>query len=234
VPLLADKDVAVRRGAAFYLLGSFNPHAPNQVAAFSALLDDVDQTNRGIGLSAVKQMRSEDQVAAVPRLAAMLDPARETKSENRASIARLLGSLKESAAPALEPLTAALAGDPDSQVRSVCLIALAQIAPADEVTPLVTRGLADKEASVRLVAAARLRQLGAKAAGSEKELAAALADTDSRVRDAAAEALIRIGKPAVGQLAAQLASENVTSRKFALACLAKIGPDAKDVAPAIE
>ena len=234
VPLLGDKDVAVRRGAAFYLLGTFNPNSTDQVTAFSALLDDADQTIRGIGLSAVKQMRTGDQVAAVPRLAAMLDPARESKPENRTSIARLLALLKSEAGPALAQLSAASVGDPNHEVRSVCLLAAAQIAPADEAAALVAPGLADKEASVRLVAAARLRQLGEKAAGARKELAAALADSDPRVSDAAGRALILIGKPAVGALAEQLAAENLGARKLALACLAKIGPDAKDAVSAVE
>ena len=234
VPLLADKDLAVRRGAAFFLLGTFNPNATDQVTAFSALLDDADQTIRGIGLSAVKQMRPSDQVAALPRLAAMLDPARESKPENRTSIARMLGLLKSESGPALPQLSAAIAGDPDPQVRSACLVAAAKIAPAEEAAALIAPGLADKEAAVRLVAAASLRQLGDKAAGSEKALAAALADSDSRVSDAAARALILIGKPAVGALAEQLAAENIAARKLALACLAKIGPNAKDAAAAVE
>ena len=72
--LLEDPDVAVRRGAAFYLLGAIRSRQANQATAFAALLDDDDRTIRGIGLSAFKQMRAADQIAAVPRLAVRLDP----------------------------------------------------------------------------------------------------------------------------------------------------------------
>jgi len=234
VPLLSDQQVEVRRGAAFYLLGSFNPNDPAHVKAFSTLLADDDRTVRGIGLSAARQMREEDQAAAVPRLAAMLDAQREDKPANRESVARLLAALKSAAAEATEPLATAATSDPVPTVRGACLVALAQIAEPAAAAPLVAKGLADMEAAVRLVAAARLRLIGAAAAPASKELAAALADDDSRVRAAAAETLVKIGKPAVADVIAQLKSENLDARKLALYCLAKLGPAAKDAKPEVE
>ena len=233
-PLLADKQVEVRRGAAFYLLGSFNPNEPANVTAFSSLLDDADRTIRGIGLSAARQMRPEDQAAAVPRLAAMLDPSREDRPQNRESVARLLAGLKSGATAALDKLAAAATGDPVAQVRSACLIAIAQVAEADQAGPLVAKGLKDQEAAVRLVAAVRLRQLGTAAAPARAEIAAALGDGESRVRAAAAETLVKIGKPAVAEIAGQLATDNLDARKLALYCLINIGPAAKDALPQVE
>jgi hypothetical protein len=233
-PLLTDSSVDVRRGAAFQLLGEFNPANRDQVAAMSALLDDSDRTVRGIGLSAVKQMEPADQTVAVPRLAKMLDPAREEKAANRAAIARLLGTLKQGGAAGLPTLIATSAGDPDASVRAASLMAISQVAAPELAVALLAKGLADKETSPRIVAAARLRQLGPAAALAAKELAAALADSEARVAEAAAEALINIGEPAVEALVGQLSSDNVSSRKLALACLAKIGPPAKSAASAIE
>jgi HEAT repeat protein len=234
LPLLADKQVEVRRGAAFYLLRTFNPNDADQVHAFTRLLEDEDRTIRGIGLSAVKDMHATDQASAAPQLAAMLKPAQEPTAANRAAIARLIGGLKAEGAPAAEDLSAAATGDPDPLVRSACLAAIAAVLPAEQAAPLVAKGLSDKEATVRLVAAVRLRQLRPSAAPAVKELAAALADSDSRVRAATAEALILVGKPAVETLADRLTAESVDARKLALACLAKIGPNAKDALPAIE
>lgn len=258
LPLLADKQVEVRRGAAFYLLRTFNPNEAEHVAAFTKLLADEDRTIRGIGLSAVKDMHATDQASAAPQLAAMLKPDQEPTAANRAAIARLIGGLKTEGAPAAEDLSAAATGDPDSLVRSACLAAIAAVLPAAQASPLVAKGLSDKEATVRLVAAVRLRQLGADSAPAAKELAAALADADSRVRAAAAEALIQIGsvpdgigaefdnegkgkavmrrpgKTAVDALVSQLGSSSLDARKLALACLAKIGPNAKDALPVIE
>ncbi|HEX5105827.1 MAG TPA: HEAT repeat domain-containing protein [Pirellulaceae bacterium] len=234
LPLLKDTSAPVRRGAAFYLLGQFDPAQADQVAAFSALLDDDDQTLRGFGLTAVKQMREKDQIAALPRLTAMLTSMREDKAENRASIARLIGSLKEDASSAVDSLATAAADDPDAKVRAACLAALVQVAqPALCLLPLAN-GLSDADPAVRLVAAARLRLMGPVAAPAAKQLAAALGDSDARVGENAAEALIRIGAPAVEPAMAQLASQNIEAKKLALACLAKIGPDAKSALPAIE
>jgi hypothetical protein len=234
VPLLSDRDVQVRRGAAFFLLSQFNPNEPPLVAAFSKLLADSDATVRGLGLSVVRQMRGADQVAAAPALAEMLDPARESKPENRASIARLLGSLKSQAAGQGDQLAVAALDDPDPQVRSACLVAVASVAPPDETVAIMAFGLADQEASVRLVAAVRLRQLGADSAPATKQLAAALEDADPRVSDAAAQSLVNIGKEAVAAIAGKLGSPSTQVRKLALACLIKIGPGAASAAPAVE
>jgi HEAT repeat protein len=231
---LADAQVEVRRGAAFYLLGSFNSNDAAQVKAFSDLLADPDRTVRGIGLSAARQMREEDQAAAVPRLAAMLDAQREDKPANRESVARLLATLKSKAAEATEPLATAATSDPVPTVRGACLVAIAQVADPAEAAPRLAQGLADKESSVRLVAAARLRAMGTASAPASKELAAALADDDSRVRAAAAETLVKIGQPCVADVVGQLKGANLDARKLALYCLAKLGPAAKDAAAEVE
>jgi HEAT repeat protein len=233
-PLLAEQAVEVRRGAAFYLLKSFDPANSQHAAAFATLLEDDDRTVRGLGLAAASQMHPADQLSALPRLASMLDPGHEDKAENRAAIARLLGQLKSDAAGALPMLVSTAASDPEPKVRSASLVAIAQVAAPQEAVPALAKSLSDQDAAVRLVAAARLRQLGADASAAASELAAALADDDARVREAAAEALIRIGGEAVEPLAAQLASQNVEARKLALASLAKIGPDAKPALAAIE
>jgi hypothetical protein len=233
-PLLQDSSVDVRRGAAFRLLGEFNPARSEQVAALSALLADSDRTVRGIGLAAVRQMQSADQIAAVPKLAKMLDPAHEDKAANRAAIARLIGTLRREGAPGLPELMNAAMNDPDPPVRAASLMALSQVAAPDQAVAPLVKGLADKESSPRLVAAARLRQLGPAAAPAAKELAVALGDKEARVAETAAEALINIGQPAVEALAGQLTATHVNVRKLALACLAKIGPPAKSAESAIE
>lgn len=234
LPLMRDLSAPVRRGAAYYMLGKFDPAQADQVAAFSALLDDEDQTLRGFGLTAVKQMHTKDQLAALPRVAAMLTATRETRPENRALIARFLGGHKRDAAAAADALATAAADDPDARVRAACLAALVQVAePGASLAPLAN-GLGDADPAVRLVAAAKLRSFAAAAAPAAKQLAAALADSDERVRDNAAGALILIGPPAALPLLPQLAGQNTEAKKLALACLAKIGSPAKAALPAIE
>jgi hypothetical protein len=98
----------------------------------------------------------------------------------------------------------------------------------------VANGLGVADPAVRLVAAAKLRSFGGSAAPAAKQLAAALADSDERVRDNAADALIVIGAPAALPIIPQLTGQNTDAKKLALACLAKIGPPAKAALPAIE
>ena len=112
------------------------------------------------------------------------------------------------------------------------------------------KGLADKDAAVRLVATAQLRDAGPAALVASPELAKSLSDSDARVRETAAEALIRLGlspssqetvigeggkvetvtstgEKAIEALMGVLSSNDVQARKLALACLAKIGPPAE-------
>jgi HEAT repeat protein len=234
LPLFEDPEANVRRGVAFHVLAAFDPHNEEQVAAFLALLDDGDPTVRGFGVAAVRQMRPQDQTAAVPALMALLSPDREVKPESRAAIARLLGSFRAEGSRSLDRLAQAARDDPDGTVRAAALSALPQVAEPQQAAALVASGLADPEARVRIVAVTRLRQLGAEAAPAAKELAAALADDDPRIREAAAAAIINIGEPATRPLAEQLGGKSIEARKLALACLAKIGPAAKEALPAVE
>lgn len=232
--LLCDSQTEVRRGTAFYLLAKFDPADEKQVAGYSELLEDSEPFLRSLGLQAVRKMYRADQISAVPRLAGMLSPKQETSPENRAALARLLGNLKQEAAPALEGLVAAAAEDESPNVRGACLVAISQIAPAEEALPAYRAGLADKEPSVRLVAAARLRQAGKAAAPAKRELAEALEDADPAVREAAAEALVLIGKEAVSAISKHLDSKLPPTRQLSIACLGKIGKDAKSALPLVE
>lgn len=234
LPLLADQQVEVRRGAAFFLLREFNPNDATHVAEFGKLLADTDRTTRGLGVSAAKQMHPEDQAKLAPQLAEMLDPAREDKPDNRVAIIRLLAKLAEDASSSANSIAASAKGDPDPNVRKAALAAIVQVAaPPDAVAALAT-GLSDADAGVRLVAAARLRQLGVIASPAASQLAAALGDSDARVANAAAEALVKIGATSVEPVVAQLTSRKLDARQLALACLAKIGRDAASAGPAIE
>lgn len=233
-PLLDDPAAEVRRGAAYQLLSAFDPDDSDQVAAFLKLLSDDDPTVRGFGLSAVKQLPREQQSVALPQMIAMLDPTRESKPENRANCARMLGSLRATAMQAHEALAKAAAGDPDAKTRATALAALNQVDQPVRSLAIFTAALDDGDGSVRLVAAAKLRDIGLPAAPAAMKLAERLADADARVGETAAEALIAVGKASVEPLIGVLATQNVEAKKLALACLAKLGPAAKDALPAIE
>jgi len=233
-PLLKDPQVEVRRGAAVFLLTQFNPAQSQQREAFSALLDDPDPMIRARSLDAIRQFARDDQIAALPRLGAMLAAAREPRAENRITIARLCGSLKADARSALPSLQQAGLSDADAKVRAAAVAAVANVAEPPESPDYLKKALEDKDSAVRLVAAARLRQLGPTAAPAVKELATALADLKTEVAEAAGEALIQIGAPAVNPLTEQLSSSSAAARKLALICLTKLGPAAKSAKSAVE
>lgn len=233
-PLLRDQQANVRRGAAVYLLGAFDEANSQQVEAFTALLGDSDALVRARGLDAVRQFLLADKIAALGKIAALLDAQREERAENRAAAARLCGSLKKDARETLSAVEKAAVFDPDAKVRSTAVSAAAQIVEPQEAVGLLKKVLADKDASVRLVAAARLRQMGPVAAPAAVDLAAQLADSNKDVAEAAAEALIRIGPRAVDAVAEQLSASNVAARKLALACLIKLGPSANPAKARIE
>lgn len=232
--LLGDPDTAVRRGAAFFLLGQFDPRQPREVEAFVSLLADRDRTIRSLALSAIRQCPREVQVQHVNSVLSLLEPAREDHPEHRAAAARWLGQLREDARSALPALIAAAQGDPQPRVRSAALFAVAQVAAGEAALPVLIQGLDDQDAAVRLVAAARLRQMDEAAAPAAEVLAEHLADPDPRVSQASAEALLRIGPPAVAPLARQLHVSAPGAKRLALTVLAKLGPAAAPARPQLE
>ena len=234
VALLGDAKPEVRRGAAYYLLAKFNSDDEKQVAGYTALLDDQEPFLRNLGMQAARKMQNADQVAAVPRLSKMLAAKQEPSAENRAALARLLGSMKEDAAPALVTLTSGAKEDESPKVRAAYLVAISQIASPTEALPPFRQGLGDQDAAVRLVAAARLRQLGKDAAPAAEDLAQALEDADPRVRESAAEALTQVGPAAVEPLIKHVDSKTAHTRQLAIACLGKLGSAAKPAIPQIE
>jgi HEAT repeat protein len=234
LPLMGHERTEVRRGAAFYLLGKFDSSSREHVAAFTKALDDSDATIRGIGLSAVRQMDATDIASATPQLLTMFDPKHETKPENRAAMARFAGSLGQKGLPFARGVAKSAVNDPDERVRAAAMFAITQIGKPEDYLPTVQKGLADKHAAVRLVAAGRLRALGMQAKPAADELGKALADEDERVRTAAAEALVRVGVLAVPVLGEQLSSQDVNARKLALACLSSLGTAAKSELAKIE
>jgi HEAT repeat protein len=233
-PLLRDDDVEVRRGAAVFLLPLFDPGNREQAAVFTTLLDDRDRMVRARAIDAVRQFSKPDQLSTLPKLIPLLDAEHEDRPENRAAVARLCGSLKRAAEPATAALASAARYDPDAKVRAAALAAAVSVATTAPVMQALRQGLTDSEPAVRLVAASRLRQLGATATSLAPDLAKTLSDADQDVAENAAEALIAIGTPAVESLAAQLSAGNPSAKKLALAAMATLGPVAKSALPAIE
>jgi len=153
----------------------------------------------------------KDPRAVEPLIAALKDE----DSDVRKAAARALGEIKDPRA--VEPLIAALE-DEELRVRAAAAEALGQIGDARAVAPLIA-ALKDTDKYVRKAATEALGKIGAPAVES---LSAALKDTDKYVRKAAAYALGEIKDPrAVEPLIAALRDSDV--REAAAEALDRLG-----------
>jgi HEAT repeat protein len=124
--------------------------------------------------------------------------------------------------------------DPGPRVRAEAVSALAFFgAPS---VPVLTDGLGDPDAQVRLGAARALGQIGPAAVEAVPALARKLRDPDSRVRFDAAVALGRIGpaaRDAIGALGRALNDAAPEVRVGAAMGLGGLGPAAQEAVPAL-
>ncbi len=164
---------------------------------------------------------------------------RSAVGNDRPDLLRAIGSFGASAAPAVEPLMAALS-DGDTETRGAAANALAQIGPpAVRSVPELAKLLADSAARVRCQAALALKSIGPKSLGAVPELTRALSDSVSYVRASAADALGAIGpgsRSAVSALIERLKTDPGPNYVFdsAIYALGNIGPDAKEALPTLE
>jgi len=161
----------------------------------------------------------------------------------RAALA--LHDLGPQAKPAVGALIAALK-DPDEEVRRYAARALGAIGPeAQAAIPVVIEAIDDREWVVRMEAAPALVRIDAKSPQAVAAIRKALSDADANVQASAVEAIGVLGadaKPFVPHAARLLGSREQHATAYgsfhALAqtaadALAKLGPEAREAAPAL-
>ncbi|HEX6811286.1 MAG TPA: HEAT repeat domain-containing protein [Planctomycetota bacterium] len=118
-------------------------------------------------------------------------------------------------------------------LRSLLFVLLPMLADAATGQTALdhAKKLRSNESADRIRAANELGKLGAGAAASANALATALGDPVSEVRNAAADALGKIGKPAVGHVNKALADRD--RQIAAVRAAGELGPLAADLVPAI-
>ncbi len=250
---LNDADATVRKGALWGVLvgatGGFDTTSEAQIVAQQAALKDEEAGVRHVALEAISNLKDHSfaKFIDVGQIARFVDDAHEPDADNRALAARMLsrlGLLGTAAQPALPALNEAIQHDPNPDVRTACLHAIYNIArTAEEALPGPTYVLQhDEDPRLRRIAANRLGSYKAASAPAIPQLIAALADlgvpqrtaddplrgADSPVCIAAANALARVGKPAVGPLMQSLDSEDREVRLLSIRALGDIGPPAKE------
>ena len=149
---------------------------------------------------ALKRLGAE----AVPALRRALD---STKGDLRVWCAFTLGEIGPDARSAVGDLTKSLKS-PDAALRAAAAQALGKIGPSSAlaVKPL-TAALADNDPAVRACAVVALGQIGPAAKTSTARLIRAL--SDSRLRDDARTAIVRIGGTAVKPLLGSLKNDEI-------------------------
>lgn len=230
IALLEDDDADVSKAAdqAVEKLGPFG------AAEVPALLKVVKGTKNAARLRAMQVLalmaaEARDAVPVLTEAAA----AKDLELRNQAVVT--LGAIGPDASPAVKPLIDLLA-DKDEGTRQRAAVALGKIGPkALPAVPALAKLLKqEKNADLRNSAATALGGIGSDARDAVPDLLVALKTKETH--DAAAAALVKIGRRAVPLLAIALEDEATKRdvRVDILTILGDIGPDARDAVPAIK
>jgi len=227
--LIGDPEVEVRRGAAFGLLGRFNPDDAEIVAALTEALSDEDGQVRSIGLQAINQLDDEQVLPTLSKLVVIMQSEDEAK-HLRTQLARRFARLGPQAAEILPQVVQTLHESADRDVRAACLNAAHRIAidPQEALPILIAVLKNDADAGLRRVAAMRIGDRGMQATDAIPVLLAALSDEDATVRAKAADTLARIGPDAIGPLVSRFNSDDRETRVLAIYAVGRMGPAAAE------
>jgi HEAT repeat protein len=256
---LAEEDVRARWYAA-YALGQIGPEARAAVEPLMKILENPREHEyvRGNAAWALGRIGPGAE-AAVPLLVETLSSRHLSVRRNAPLALGRMGSAAKDAAPRLRELLSDQ--DPTVVVHSALALwqieederavqglvaltrqqredlrpylavsALGEIGTArNEVLPALTAALGHKDPDVRRAAARELGRIGPEALPSLQEVLRA----GHSGRPSAVEALGRIGVDALPALTEALRSDDAASRRAAARALGRLGPAAKEAAPAL-
>lgn len=233
VPLLDDESIDVRRGAAHFLIRSFDARRPDMVEGFQKLLANPERLLHGIALQAVVKMKPADQKTSVPALAEIVGATNESESNRKASLA-ILRELGEDARDASETIVRVATSDKSPSMRGAAMNAIPKIAETETTVETMRKGLADSEKSVQTVALAKLWAMEKDAGPAAKDITKYFASDDKNLREKAIETLVRIGADSIPALVDQLSDKTPRIREHALYTLGKMGSISRPALPQIQ
>ncbi|HTA30109.1 MAG TPA: HEAT repeat domain-containing protein [Candidatus Cybelea sp.] len=195
---LSDTDGTIRLHSAI-ALGKMGPEAKSALPFLEPFLHSQSHTVRVYAAEAVWKITRQTE----PSLSILEAGLQETNASFRWAAAVFLGEMGSAASPAI-PLLAQIVHDPDKQVASLSLQALAGIGA--ESLPILTNALADSDPAIRISALVALGKLGPMAKVAAPLLTNLLQDNATgsptimgravggpeRVGDAAAKALNQV------------------------------------------
>jgi HEAT repeat protein len=197
-------------------VSELGPKAAPAVKGLAKLLGEKDEELRTVGSAALGKIGE-------PALERLIECLGDESADVRRGAAVALGSMGTMAKKAVKRLIAGL-GDKDTAAAAAA--ALGRIGDAAAVTPLGKLLEGDDPEAARAAATA-LGELGPVSATLIGPLVVMMRGTDKGSREAAAVALIRIGKPAIAPVKKVLEEKEARLRVLALLVLGSIGgPDA--------
>ena len=235
VILLFDKDVEVRRGAAFGLMDRFDPGDETIAEAAARALSDEDRSVRQLAVQIVSQLNDELIETIVPQLAQLVEDDTEDLGI-RIRATRLVGRLRASGRAALSALIQVIRHESPRNLRTAAIDAAVKVTdnPSEIISVLHELLASDDDALLRRIAATRLGQFGSQASVAVTDLVQALRDPEPRVRQSAANALGQIGPAALPHLEPLLDSDGREIRMRAIYSIGRMGATAKSMVPRME
>ena len=217
-----------RQGLMLFFTGQAQRFPEEVSIAVGLGLQDEDSKVRSIAIQLIRQLLPQQAAAQQTVLLEAMVDAAETTS-NRVSIIRLLSVLPGDQ-PTIESRVGQLAVDNDqiSEVQRSALQTYARLAPREPAIALLIKVLnTSKNDDVCRTAAVLVGKYGSKSEAAVAILAVHLESSHDDLRDAAAQALARIGRPSIDLLGAALDSENLATRQIAIYTLGIIGPSSR-------
>lgn len=214
-------------------LADMGPAAKKAVPQLTKLQESDEPQVRLQALVALGQI-GPDAKSAVPAIVKSLDGDKVAGVRYAAAFA--LGEIGAGDKQSRAALTKSIESD-DAFLQVVSAWALARVAKddkklQDQVTVLIIDGLKSDKVDVRRAAARALAEINPPREMVEPVLIKAIHDSDQSVIGNAIDALASLGTKIVPRISNN-ALKNKELRLYAVRVLAKIGPDAKEAAPAL-
>jgi HEAT repeat protein len=228
---LSNESAKVRRGSAF-ALGLIGPKAYEAVPDLTKALKDDEPLVRALSAESLGKIGQE----AEPATPALTKALKDDDADVRINSAVALWRIGKHAA-GIDVLAAAVTQS-QGPSRKAAVAALGQVgAAAKPALPALVKALGDKDAEVRLESVKTLGILGPLAKGTGAKITPLLHDKSVPVRLHAVHAIWKtekkISKKGIEILEQALDEEEMDHLLLATRILGDIGPDARDVVPAL-
>ncbi len=226
--LIAGK-VTQRLGIMLFLTGQAQQYPELTEDAVRIGLQDQNPKVRSISIQLIRQLLPQQASTFESVLLGKMATPEEPPA-NRVAILRLLLVLPGDRSE-IEKEVMALAVDNDQprDVQQAALQTYCRLAPAEPAIANLLKVLSTTDDdSVLRTATVLIGKYGSKSAAAVEILAPQLESEDADLRDAVAQALARIGRPAISSMAAAVGSEKRATRQIAIYTLGVIGPSARE------